>query len=97
MTSIFGVPRLLAVGREKWLPQQEKHSHLFAFDICVNKCSTPLMEQIITAKLKLHTNPAQFQALRRTQLAYRDALNHVSQYSFAHGKMSNQRALQREC
>jgi putative transposase len=55
------------------------------------------MEQIITAKLKLHTNPAQFQALRRTQLAYRDALNHVSQYSFAHGKMSNQRALQREC
>ncbi len=54
------------------------------------------MKQIITAKLKLHTTPKQFQALRRTQLAYRDALNAVSQYSFAHGKMSNQRALQRE-
>ncbi len=48
------------------------------------------MKQIITAKLKLHTDAAQFQALRSTQLAYRDALNHVSQYSFAHGKMSNQ-------
>ena len=55
------------------------------------------MKQIITAKLKLQTDPAQFAALRRTSLAYRDALNFVSQYSFAHGKMSNQRALQREC
>jgi putative transposase len=54
------------------------------------------MKHIITAKLKLHTTPEQFQALRTTQLAYRDALNYVSQYSFAHGKMSNQRALQRE-
>src|SRR6266567_8910053 len=48
------------------------------------------MKQLITAKLKLHADAAQFQALRDTQLAYRDALNHVSQYSFAHGKMSNQ-------
>jgi transposase len=32
------------------------------------------MKQIITAKLKLQTDPAQFTALRRTQLAYRDAL-----------------------
>ena len=48
------------------------------------------MKQIITAKLKLHTDKAQFAALRATQLAYRAALNHVSQYSFAHGKMSNQ-------
>jgi putative transposase len=54
------------------------------------------MKQIIIAKLKLHATPTQFQALRQTQLAYRDALNFVSQYSFAHGKMSNQRALQRE-
>jgi putative transposase len=54
------------------------------------------MKQIITAKLKLHTTPAQFQALRTTQLAYRDALNHVSRYAFEHGKISNQRALQRE-
>jgi putative transposase len=48
------------------------------------------MNQIITAKLKLHTDPAQFQSLRATQLAYRDALNYVSRYSFEHGKMSNQ-------
>src|SRR5713226_10485251 len=55
------------------------------------------MKQIMTAKLKLHTSPEQFQALRQTQLAYRDALNHVSRYAFEHGKMSSGRALQREC
>jgi putative transposase len=54
------------------------------------------MKQIITAKLKLHTNAAQFQRLRVTQLAYRDALNAVSRYSFEHGKMSNQIRLRDE-
>jgi putative transposase len=48
----------------------------------------------MTAKLKLHTTPTQFRALRATQLAYRDALNYVSRYAFAHGKMSHQVALQ---
>jgi predicted transposase len=52
------------------------------------------MKTIITAKLKLHTTPEQFAALRVTQLAYRDALNYVSQYAFAHGKMSNKVKLQ---
>ncbi|HEX4207107.1 MAG TPA: transposase, partial [Ktedonobacteraceae bacterium] len=52
------------------------------------------MKQLITAKLKLHTTPEQVAALRATQLAYRDALNYVSRYAFAHGKMSNQRRLQ---
>ncbi len=52
------------------------------------------MKTVITAKLKLHTTPDQFQALRTTQLAYRDALNYVSHYSFEHGKMSNRVALQ---
>ncbi|MBV9230603.1 MAG: transposase [Chloroflexi bacterium] len=47
------------------------------------------MKQIITAKLKLNTTPDQFQALRTTQLAYRDALNAVSRYAFAHGKTSS--------
>jgi len=70
---------------------------MFLFDIRVNICYPPLMKQILTAKLKLHTNASQFAALRKTQLAYRDALNFVSQYSFSHGKMSNQRALQRDC
>jgi putative transposase len=55
------------------------------------------MKQVISAKLKLHTTAEQFQALRKTQLAYRDALNYVSQYSFEHGKKSSGRALQRDC
>src|SRR5258706_5093314 len=53
------------------------------------------MKQLLTAKLKLHTTPDQFKALRATQLAYRDALNYVSRYAYANGKMSNQQALQR--
>jgi predicted transposase len=52
------------------------------------------MHQILTAKLKLQTTPEQFQALRATQLAYRDALNNVSRYAFAHGKLSNKVSLQ---
>src|SRR5438128_8865722 len=43
------------------------------------------MKQVISAKLKLHPTHSQFAALRQTQLAYRDALNYVSRYSFAHG------------
>src|SRR5216117_1696772 len=54
------------------------------------------MKQLITAKLKLQTDPAQFQGLRATQLAYRDALNYVSRYSFEHGKISNQIRLRDE-
>ncbi len=52
------------------------------------------MKVTLTAKLKLHTTPEQFQALRATQLAYRDALNYVSRYAFEHGKMSNKVHLQ---
>jgi IS605 OrfB family transposase len=53
-----------------------------------------MMKQTLTAKLKLVATPEQFQALRQTQLAYRDALNYVSRYAFAHGKMSNKVKLQ---
>ncbi len=53
------------------------------------------MQQIITAKLKLLPTPEQFQALRQTQLAYRDALNAVSRYAFVHGKTSNVTKLHR--
>src|SRR6266852_8576953 len=52
------------------------------------------MKTGITAKLKLHTTPVQFAALRATQRAYRDALNFVSQYAFEQGKTSNRVALQ---
>ena len=51
---------------------------------------------MLTAKLTLHTTPSHFIQLRRAQLAYREALNYVSRYSFAHGKKSNQQWLQRE-
>ncbi|MBE3559606.1 MAG: transposase, partial [Ktedonobacteraceae bacterium] len=47
------------------------------------------MKQIITAKLKLLPTHEQQQALREIQLAYREALNTVSQYAFAHGKTSS--------
>ena len=47
------------------------------------------MKQIISAKLKLTTTQEQHYALRQTQLAYRDGLNAVSQYAFAHGKTSS--------
>ena len=52
------------------------------------------MKQVLTAKLKLQPTPEQFAALRATQLAYRGALNFVSRYAFAHGKMSNKARLQ---
>jgi len=52
---------------------------------------------MLTAKLKLHTTPEQFQALRKTQLAYRDGLNYVSRYAYEHGKISSGRVLQRDC
>ncbi|SRR6266487_6638842 len=55
------------------------------------------MKQMLTAKLKLKTTPQQFKALRQTQLAYRDALNSVSQSAFEHGKTSSGRALQENC
>jgi predicted transposase len=51
------------------------------------------MQQIITTKLKLLTTSEQHQALRQTQLAYRDALNYVSTYAFTHGKISNEKRL----
>src|SRR5579883_2551288 len=57
-----------------------------SFPIPLSKAKS--MQQMITAKLKLITEPEQFAALRQTQLAYRDALNAVSLYAFEHGKTS---------
>src|SRR6266849_7515366 len=48
---------------------------------------------MISAKLKLHTSPEQFQALRRMSLAYRDGLNAESRYAYAHGKTSSNQKL----
>jgi hypothetical protein len=52
------------------------------------------MQQILTAKRTVQTTPEQVQALRATQLAYRDALNFVSSYAIAHGKLSHAVGLQ---
>jgi len=52
------------------------------------------MKTTLTAKLKLVTTPDQFRALRATQLAYRDGLNFVSAYAFAHRKTSSVKRLQ---
>src|SRR5437763_6928613 len=53
-----------------------------------------MLKQTLVAKLKLQPSAEQFQALRATQLAYRDGLNYVSAYAYAHGKMSNKVRLQ---
>ena len=53
------------------------------------------VRQIFTAKLKLLPTPEQHRLLRQTQVAYRDALNAVSEYAFAHGKTSHALALHR--
>lgn len=55
------------------------------------------MQQMITAKLKLNPTQDQLVALRLTQIAYRDALNYVSEWAFANGKTSNQDKLQKTC
>src|ERR1051326_280374 len=52
------------------------------------------MKTTLTAKLKLLATPDQFRALRATMLAYRDGLNHVSAYAFAHRKTSSVKRLQ---
>jgi IS605 OrfB family transposase len=55
------------------------------------------VKQTISTKLKLKTTPEQFQILRKTQLAYRDALNFVSQYAFSNGKTSSNLRLHKGC
>jgi hypothetical protein len=56
--------------------------------LLMKKRSAGWMRQIMTAKLKLQTTPEQFRTLRATRLAYRDALNHISRYACAHGKLT---------
>jgi putative transposase len=51
------------------------------------------VKQIISAKLKLKTEPEQFQALRAVSLAYRDGLNAVSCYAYEQGKTSSNQRL----
>jgi putative transposase len=53
------------------------------------------MKQQLTAKLKLTSTPEEYRVLRQTQRAYRNALNFVSGYAFAHGKTSNAIRLQK--
>lgn len=53
------------------------------------------MLQVITAKLKLKTNPEQKELLRGVSLAYRDALNYTSQLNFENGKSANGTKIQK--
>src|SRR5947209_8403560 len=87
-------PAIVGLGqRDTRCLAAKVHQHMY-LDISVKIWYNRSMQQVISAKLKLHTSTAQFEALRHTQLAYRDALNYVSRYSFAHGKLSNKVALQ---
>ena len=64
-------------------------------NICSSCDRIEVMKTTLTAKLKLLLTPDQFRALRATQLAYRDALNYVSTYAFAHRKTSSVKRLQK--
>jgi putative transposase len=55
------------------------------------------VKQTLTAKLQLTTTPEQFAALRTTQLTYRDGLNSISRYAYAHGKSSSTIGLHKGC
>ncbi|MBA3825511.1 MAG: hypothetical protein H0X24_16640, partial [Ktedonobacterales bacterium] len=50
---------------------------------------------MLTTKLKLQTTPTQAEQLRRTALAYRDALNYTSSVAFTQGKLSQAFLLQK--
>jgi IS605 OrfB family transposase len=53
------------------------------------------MKQVITAKFKLNLSQEQKTLLREVSLAYRDALNHVSQVAFENNRTSSANQLQK--
>lgn len=53
------------------------------------------MQQVITAKLKLHLSQQQKQLLREVSLSYRDALNYASSVAFDNGKTASGNKLQK--
>ncbi len=53
------------------------------------------MQQVITAKLKLHLPQQQKQLLKEVSLAYRDALNYASTAAFDNGKTASGNKLQK--
>jgi len=53
------------------------------------------MKQVITAKLKLNLSTEQKTLLREVSLAYRDALNQVSQVAFDNNRTSSANQLQK--
>src|SRR5258708_15794111 len=89
-----GSPRLPRGGGMRRRPQAGELRPHALLDLLLQLWYTRSLYTTVTAKRKLHTTPEQFRALRHTQLAYRDALNVVSRYAFAHGKLSNAVALQ---
>jgi len=91
LSQSYGVSKPFLLGRDGVSALFHQNSFLI---FLVKMRYHKLMKTMLSAKLKLHTTPEQFKALRQTQLAYRDALNFVSQYAYAHGKMSNKVGLQ---
>ena len=93
-TPAFSCSCLRAVRIPAAFRRGRKHCSPFRSDGPEKECVS--MQTTITAKLKLTTTPAQFAALRQTQLAFRDALNRTSLHAFAHGKTSNSQRLHRD-
>jgi len=56
-----------------------------------------VMNQVITAKLKLNLTAEQKLAVRDTALAYRDALNYTSVVAFGNGNSSNGARITETC
>ncbi len=57
-------------------------------------CET-FMQQVITAKLKLHLSQQQKQLLTEVSLSYGDALNYASSVAFDNGKTASGNKLQK--
>jgi predicted transposase len=53
------------------------------------------MQQVITAKLKLHLSQQQKQLLTEVSLSYGDALNYASSVAFDNGKTASGNKLQK--
>jgi len=73
-------------------------NHLFTLheNVNIESIREDIMQQVLTAKLKLEVTQEQKEQLRVTSLAYRDALNYTSGVAFEMGKTYNGTKIQKE-
>src|SRR4028119_1921023 len=73
-------------------------NHLFTLheNVNIESIREDIMQQVLTAKLKLELTQEQKEQLRVTSLAYRDALNYTSGVAFEMGKTYNGTKIQKE-